>query len=166
MKSYFPGLLGSPLFTGLSQDQAEKVLAISRVIEYGRGELIMEEGQAGESLFVMLEGSVEVSRRLVKSGIEAEEKSKTFARLDSSSHAVFGEIGLLEKSTRTATIRAMTDCRLGEIHGDDFFRLANADPEIGCVVLANIARLISSRLRRADDDLVKLTTVLTVLLKH
>ena len=165
MNRYLSSLMRSPLFGGMSQTQVEKVLAASNIVKFGRGETVMKEDEPGNSLFIMLEGAVEISKNLVKIGMEPDEKSKTFARLDSQDHAVFGEIGLLGESKRTATVRALTDCSLCEIKKDDFFRLADADYGIGYRILANLGRLLSLRLRKADEELVKLTTVLTIVLK-
>lgn len=169
MSSNLENFSQSPLFENMSLGQIEKVLDFSRVLDFRPGEVIMEEDQEGDSLFIILEGVVEVSKNLVKAGIGGDavddSKSKTFAKLDARSHAVFGEIGLLEESTRTATVKALTDCRLCEIKKEDFFRLADSDFEIGYRVLANLAKLMSTRLRKADEDIVKLTTVLTMVLK-
>lgn len=169
MKSNLENFSASPLFESLSIGQIEKILDFSRVLDFRPGEIIMEEDQAGDSLFIILEGVVEVSKNLVKAGVGDntmdDSKSKTFAKLDARSHAVFGEIGLLEESKRTATVKALTDCRVCEIRKQDFFRLADSDFEIGYRVLSNLAKLMSSRLRKADEDIVKLTTVLTLVLK-
>jgi len=165
MNRYLSSLMRSPLFESMNQTQVEKVLAASNIVKFGRGETVMKEDEPGDSLFIMLEGAVEISKNLVKIGLEPDEKSKTFARLDSQDHAVFGEIGLLGESKRTATVRALTDCSLCEIKKDDFFRLADADYGIGYRILANLGRLLSLRLRKADEELVKLTTVLTIVLK-
>jgi CRP-like cAMP-binding protein len=169
MSSSLENFSQSPLFENMSLGQIKKVLDFSRVLDFHPGEVIMEEDQAGDSLFIILEGVVEVSKNLVKTGIGDQvvddNKSKTFAKLDARSHAVFGEIGLLEESKRTATVKALTDCRVGEIRKQDFFRLAETDFEIGYRVLANLAKLMSTRLRKADEDIVKLTTVLTMVLK-
>ncbi len=169
MNSILENFSQSPLFEDLSLGQVEKILGFSRVLDFRPGQVIMEEDQEGDSLFIILEGVVEVSKSLVKKAALSSEidesKSKTFAKLDARSHAVFGEIGLLEKSKRTAKVQAITDCRLCEIRKQDFFRLAENDFEIGYRVLANLARLMSARLRKADEDIVKLTTVLTIVLK-
>lgn len=169
MKSNLENFAASPLFGNLSIEQVEKILNFSRVLDFRPGEIIMEEDQAGDSLFIILEGVVEVSKNLVKTGVGGsaadDGKSKTFAKLDAHSHAVFGEIGLLEESKRTATVKALTDCRLCEIKKQDFFQLADSDFEIGYRVLTNLAKLMSSRLRKADEDIVKLTTVLSLVLK-
>ncbi len=63
-------------------------------------------------------------------------------------------------------MKALTDCRVCEIRKQDFFRLADSDFGIGYRVLANLAKLMSFRLRKADEDIVKLTTVLTLVLKE
>jgi hypothetical protein len=53
--------------------------------------------------------------------------------------------------------------RVGE-KPDDFLRLAEEDHEIGYRILLNLARIVSARLRKADEDTIKLTTALSVIL--
>ncbi len=156
------------LFENLSTASIGKLLEIAEIRNFARGSTIMVEGQTGSTLFIMLDGTVEVSKNLIMNGVmlETENASKFFTRLDANSHAVFGEIGLLEDSKRTATVRAVTDCRVCEIKKDDFFKLAESEFEIGYRVLLNMSKIVSSRLRKADEEIIKLTTVLTVILKE
>ena len=128
----------------------------------------MKEGESGDSIYLILEGSVEVGRQLVLSGIEGEGEigNKVFTRLSSEDHPVFGEISLLEDSKRTATIRTLTDCRFYKITRHTLFQLTQQDHALGCYIFMNLATIISSRLRKADEDIVKLTTVLSIILKE
>lgn len=67
---------------------------------------------------------------------------------------------------RTATIRTVTQCRFYEMKNDDFLRLAEADHELGYRILLNLARIVSARLRKADEDTIKLTTALSIMLRE
>jgi CRP-like cAMP-binding protein len=67
---------------------------------------------------------------------------------------------------RTATIKAVTDCIFYEIKKDDFLRLAREDYKLGYQILLNLARIVSARLRKADEDTIKLTTALSIILKE
>jgi len=162
-------LQGTELFKDLSPEQIRKVLHICRPVRFSENDVIMKEGELGHSMYVIMEGTVEVIKRLILAEVEDEEiteKSKVFTRLDASSHAVFGEMALLEQLRRTATVRAVTACTLYKIDKDDFLDLAEADFEFGYRILKNLAGIVSARLRKADEDTIKLTTVLSMLLNE
>jgi len=156
------------LFQGLSEDQIRKILSISRTVNFKKNDVVMEEGRMGDTMYIILEGEVQVIKTLTMKGVEEDRdgKNKVFTRLSAAQHAVFGEIALLEDSERTATVQALTDCVFYEIKKDDFLRLADSDYELGYRVLLNLARIVSSRLRKVNEDTVKLTTVLSLLLKE
>ena len=74
--------------------------------------------------------------------------------------------GTLETMRRTATIKTATKCRFYEIKKDDFLNLAETDHEPGFRILLNLARIVSARLRKADEDTIKLTTALSIILRE
>lgn len=158
------------LFMNLSSGEIGKVLEIAREVKYAEGDIVMKEGDFGDTLYIIQKGTVEVAKCLTMEGMEdddlAMEKNKVFTRLDESQHAVFGEIALLEDTKRTATIRAVTDCIFYAIRKDDFLRLADQDSQLGYRILSNLARIVSARLRKADEDTIKLTTALSIILKE
>jgi CRP/FNR family cyclic AMP-dependent transcriptional regulator len=159
------------LFKNLDFPQIKTVLGICRKVKFSENDIIMKEGDVGDSLYIILEGTVEVIKSLVISNLGEDEyreavKNKVFTKIDEKSHAVFGEIALLEECKRTATIRAITDCIFYEIKKDDFLRLMETDSISGCKILLNLARIVSARLRKADEDTIKLTTVLSIVLRE
>lgn len=155
------------LFRDLDQAQIKKVLGICRRVTFAEAEVVAREGEEGDTMYIILEGTVEVAKSLIMSGLnEDTEKSKVFTKLDAEDHAVFGEIALLERSKRTATIRTITKCTFYEIKRDDFLGLTKADPALGYPIFVNLARIVSARLRKADEETVKLTTVLSIILKE
>ena len=159
------------LFNNLSFEQIKTLLSICRKVTFPENEIIMKEGDMGNSLYIILEGTVEVIKSLVLSDMNEDDsqeavKNKVFTKIDERSHAVFGEIALLEECKRTATIRANTDCILYEIKKDDFLQLVETNCNLGCKILLNLARIVSARLRKADEDTIKLTTVLSIVLRE
>jgi CRP/FNR family cyclic AMP-dependent transcriptional regulator len=154
------------LFKSLTPEKIRKILNILHKVTFSANEIIVKEGDMGDTMYIILGGTVEVAKSLVIGGMDYDdmEKNKVFTRLDSSHHAVFGEIALLEELKRTATIKALTDCVLYEIRKDDFLKLAEEDYELGYRILLNLARIVSARLRKADEDTIKLTTALSVIL--
>ncbi len=163
-------LLKEPeIFRNLSPDQIREILGIARRVSFPAGSVIMKEGDIGDTMYIMMEGTVEVVKSLILGDFDDEQEAtsnKVFTRLDASEHAVFGEIALLEAQKRTATIKAVTDCQLYEIRKDDFLNLAEADCSLGFRILLNMARIVSTRLRKSDEETVKLTTALSIILKE
>lgn len=168
MEKDVASLRETEIFRNLSEAQIKKVLMIARKVAFPSGEVIMKEGDLGDTMYIILEGSVDVVKSLVMSDLDddAGGKNKVFTRLEAKDHGVFGEIALLEELKRTATVRAVTDCLLYAIAKDDFLRVAEGDYELGYRILLNLSRIVSARLRRADDDTIKLTTALSFILKE
>ena len=67
---------------------------------------------------------------------------------------------------RTATIKTVTKCRFYEIKRKSFLSLTEADHELGYRIFLNLARIVSTRLRKADEDTIKLTTALSIILRE
>jgi small-conductance mechanosensitive channel/CRP-like cAMP-binding protein len=115
-----PGLLARvPMFATLTTSERGEVLTVGRPVTYARGEAIVRQGQAGESLFVIRRGEASVTL----AGTDGE-----VARLRAGD--VFGEMSLLTGEPRTATVTAATDCDLLEIDADGFRRVVLANPSV------------------------------------
>lgn len=99
-------LRSEPLFQCLSDSQIENLVKQSHLDQFGRNERIIDEGEAGESMFVLLQGNAEVS--VTKNGT-----SISVATLKAGD--CFGEMSLLTGERRSATVRAQADCHIMEI---------------------------------------------------
>ena len=154
------------LFKNLTPEKIQRIMDIMRKVKFSANEVIMREGDLGDTMYIILEGTVEIAKSLVIDDADNEEsgKNKVFTRLDGGQRAVFGEIALLEELRRTASVRAVTDCVMYEMKKDDFLMVAEEDYELGYRILLNLGRIVSARLRRADEDTVKLTTALSIML--
>ncbi len=162
-------LLGeTELFRGLSKEKIEKVLTLCKEVRFHKNQVIMEEGALGDVIYIIIEGTVEVAKSLILEEADGDDNiaNKVFTKLRAREHPVFGEIALLEESERTATIKAITDCVFYEIKKDNFLKLAEADQELGYRIMLNLARIVSCRLRKANEDVIKLTTALSIVLKE
>jgi small-conductance mechanosensitive channel len=99
-------LRGEALFDCMTEEQLVQVLGKSEIHRYGRGERLIEEGAAGDSMFVMLRGSAAVS--VARNGTSV--RVGVMRQGD-----CFGEFALLTGEPRSATIRAENDCEVVEI---------------------------------------------------
>ena len=112
----------------------DRLLRLTEVRRYHPGEVIVWPGSADRSLFIVADGSVEVA--------EPE-------RAVLSTGAVFGESAFLDGVPHTAVVRAATDVDLMLLTPEGFEVLAARDPGLARMVLTDLGRLLSRRLRVA-----------------
>lgn len=155
-----------PVLHDLEEEELKKFLAVTHRLQFPTGAAVIKEGEAGDAMYILVEGAVEISKSLVmKMGREDfQDRDKILTKLSAEDHAVFGEVALFEQGKRTATVTALTDCAILEINRDGFLRLAEENPRIGYKIIRNITQILCSRLRKADEDTVKLTTALSLAL--
>src|SRR5690242_5666363 len=91
-----------------------------RTLRFRAGETILTEGEAGDTAFVILSGSVGVS--VGKAG-----NARVLGTLEAGE--VFGEMSLIEPGPRSATVRAVTDVECVATSYDSFLATAQSDPE-------------------------------------
>ena len=103
----YPQLLPAiPLFSYLDEDAFIAVLAGLQLRRFVKGNVVIQEGQPGDSFFLLAEGDVDVGRNIGG-------KAVSMARLHPG--AVFGEMALISKAPRTATVTADADSDLLEL---------------------------------------------------
>jgi len=125
-------LRGEPLFDCLNDAQLDHVLHGARFNHYGRGERVIEEGAEGDSMFIVLRGSVHVS--VLRNGAQI--------RLGGMrSGDCFGEMSLLTGEPRSATIRADGDCEVLEISKEIMGEVMRDSPQC----LSQLSELLAKR---------------------
>jgi MFS family permease len=107
------GLLRSlDIFAGATRATLERLALSAEEEVVAPGTVIIREGEEADDFFVLTDGEVKVTAA-GESGIE-----KALGTLSPPNY--FGEIGLLERRPRTATVEALTPCTLYRIRGEDF----------------------------------------------
>lgn len=164
-------LRGVSIFKGLSDEQIRKVRERMSTKIFEAGTPIIREGEidADNVMYILEEGTVEISKTvtLKVSSTDFGQKEKSFIRLTGAMRPFFGEMSMLEENTeRSATVAALDRCATLVITKKDFEALAAEDPVIGYVVVTNIARVLADRLRKTNNDVLKLTTALSLALSH
>jgi CRP/FNR family cyclic AMP-dependent transcriptional regulator len=150
------------LFQDLEENEIHQVLSHTGPRNFSSGDIIIQEGDPGNSLFIMQSGEVEITKQLTLVLDEDTPKERVFIRLNAENGVYFGEMALLENETRSATVTALTDCSLLELHQKDFLDLIERNPAMGVKLLLRLAQVLSRHLRKTNQDVVKLTTALAV----
>ena len=112
-----------------------------QTVKFKAGDTILSEGDLGETAFLIVAGSVEVS-------IGEGAKAKSVGTLDAGE--VFGEMSLIEPGPRSATVKAATDAECFVTTYDEFIASAQADPERANAVTKSLVR----KLRRMNERFV------------
>jgi CRP-like cAMP-binding protein len=119
-----------PLFAGLSKRELEEIASIADEIDLREGKVLTEQGRSAREFFVLLEGNADVS----KNG----ERINQLGDGD-----FFGEIALVSRSPRTATVTATSPVRALVITDRSFRRLLENSPEIQLKVLEALAERLA-----------------------
>ncbi|MBN2126596.1 MAG: cyclic nucleotide-binding domain-containing protein [Deltaproteobacteria bacterium] len=156
------------IFRNLDDNELAEVLNITREKRVHQGDTIMQEGDKGDTMYMIVEGEVGVSKTLtMKFGDDDyRETEKVLIRFRPEDHAIFGEMALIAQDSRSASISAKTDCVLLEIKRGDFIRLIDGNPRLGTKVLLNLSELLISRLKQSSQDVIRLTTALSIALSR
>jgi len=116
---------------------AKKGVGPQFVEEHPAGSFLFREGDLGTEMFILQEGQVEI----LKSVNSVDEQLAVLDKGD-----FFGEMSLLEDLPRTASARAVTDCKVIRINGATFDQMLRTKPEIA----VRIMRKLSRRIRQTD----------------
>lgn len=119
-------------------------IATERVLKAGTE--LCREGEFGESLFIILEGSATV----MKSASSSQGDGVQIAELQPGQHV--GEMSLIERAPRSATVRAKTAMSVLVIERDAFFGLLSEE-QTAVKLLWGLVRMLNARLRTTSDEL-------------
>lgn len=110
---------------------------------YGDGEVVVRQGDVGDSLYVVQDGEVEI---VIEEG--GTEVVLRMARR----HEVLGEMALFERQPRSATIRAKGRARILTLDKQNFLRRINEDPSLAFRLIETMSR----RVRELSHEIVEL----------
>lgn len=137
-----------PLFGGLNESALTLVLNVASPKAIAAGEHLFEEGDRAESLFVLKTGEVAVQKRMGESTI-------TLGQLGPGD--CIGEMALIDFQPRSASILAQTDCEVLEVPTLCLRELMTSDLMQYTMIMMNMGREVSRRLRIADERIIELS---------
>lgn len=138
------GLHDSPLFDNMDAGDLQKLQPLFSVKKVTEGKTIFIENMPGESLYLIKQGTVQVSRMLA----EGDEQILIVLGPDD----FFGEMAVLDGGKRSATARIAEDAVLYGLSRKNFDALSEKDPKLGLALALNIIRVFSARVRNSQKD--------------
>ena len=118
-----------PLFAGFDRRQVERLGMLADEVDVPAGKVLMRQGDSGDDLMVLVSGQVGIERN--------GERINTLGPGD-----VFGEIAVIERGPRTATVTTEAPTQLLVINHRDFHALMEEFPEVAAQLLATLAKRV------------------------
>jgi CRP-like cAMP-binding protein len=141
-------LAATPFFGGLSDASLDLLVSMLAELWFDAGAVVVAEGETGRSMYIVQAGELVVNKRA------ASGHAIQISRLRRGDF--FGEMTLIEMQNRSATVVAETSTVLYELTARNLYDYYKADIHAYVMVLQNINRELSRRLRRADNRLAEL----------
>ena len=137
-----------PIFAGLPDRVMELIADTLRVVHVVPGAQLLREGEHARSMFVVREGELQILKR----GRDGTEYKLAVLKTGD----VVGEMALIDIQPRSATARAVGQATLYVLDLAEIGKLYKDDVEAYALLVLNISREISRRLRVADDVLANM----------
>ena len=141
------GLKTYPLLSKLPEEDLARLADVMEPRTFPAGEEILREGDEGDEMFLLLEGRVDVLKTTPFG-----DRYVTASLLDSY-HCSFGEMALIDRGPRSATIRAKTECRTLCLSREAFQEFCHTCPKVGLELLMSISVTLVRDLRRENENL-------------
>jgi CRP-like cAMP-binding protein len=137
------------LFGALSDDVLEHLAKTLKTVRVQPGEAIFREGDPAHEMYVVLEGEIEVMKR--------SRRGRDWRVAILGPADCFGEMSVIDMQPRSATVRALAPSRLVRMTTADMDELYRFDLKSYTLIVLNIARDLSRRLRVTDGILADFT---------
>jgi CRP-like cAMP-binding protein len=133
-----------PIFGGVSEPTLRRLQQRAQTVSLPPGHCFFEEGDLADCLYVLEAGQAVVLKQW---------EGHVYRLNELQPGDCFGEMAILDMTPRSAAVEAVEDCRAISLSTGDLYELYEHDPGQYLLILMNMAREISRRLRRADERL-------------
>ena len=140
-------LKGVPLFSSFSDLQLSQLLSCVQHRSYPRHAFILRSGEETDALYIILSGRVKVL-------IPDEEGHEVILSM-LGPHEYFGEMGLLDDQTRSASVETLEPCEMLRLSKAGFTNILKDNYELAMLIISNLVR----RLRDADRKIESLALI-------
>lgn len=136
------------LFGGVTDDGIRKIIPYLEEKSFATGDFIIREGSSGTNLYLITEGSVEVLKSR-GSGDDLDPMLSRIAVLKTGD--TFGEMALIDIQPRSAMVRALEPVKALALSNASLYHLYQDDIHTYTMIILNLARELSRRLRLMDE---------------
>ncbi len=152
LSEYAEKLKNITLFEAIKDNESamKQVLDICSLRKFRKGECLIKEGELGDELFILLEGSVDILKK-TRAGDDY-----VVTSLPAEYNIFIGEMALIDNDKRSATVMATRDSLALVIKKQAFLDFGDSDPHIGLPITRAIAKIIGTRLRKTNEDMMTL----------
>jgi CRP-like cAMP-binding protein len=135
-------LRNQPFLEGARPEVLERLARAAQEKHFGPGEVIIEEGSTGRSMYLVVDGQVEIVRRQGDGELQIAKRG---------AGDLFGEMGALEARPRSATVRALEPTRLFRFRERSTHAALSTQP----LLLYKFVQMLSARLRESDRLMIE-----------
>ena len=143
---YLPIVKNIQIFHWLHEDELQKMLLISTILHFHKGEKIITQGEVGDSLYAVVNGSVEVSVK------DKNKKDIVISKIDKGE--IFGESAIFLANKRTASVTCSSDTIVMKISRKNLIFYFKTYPHAGNKLLMLMILNLLNKLNHANEDLV------------
>jgi CRP-like cAMP-binding protein len=140
------------MFGGLTEKELEVIHKLLDEKHYKTGSFILRQGEPNNSVFFILEGSVSIQKHCLTD----EKKDREITVLQTGDS--FGEMELIDIQSCAASVVCLTDTTVITLSNKDLYTLSKNHLMTYTMIILNLAREISRRLRATDNLLALVTT--------
>lgn len=144
---------GCPLFHEIYDNEVEEILNSCMVASYDKDDIIIKQGDTSSDICILLGGSA---------GIYVHKNEDRHFITDIESGDLFGELVLINETQRTADIIANEKCDVLVISYEDFYSFYHKKPKVFSLMILNVTRLITKRLKYSNSIIEKLNGELSL----
>lgn len=131
-----------PLFQLYSAEELDQILPYFELKSFVENTILFEEGDRGDCILVVIEGTVEIRKESVSG------KQTVVAKFGHGS--IMGEMAIIDQFPRSATARVTANSKLLILTRENFETVLEDLPKLGIRFFREIARILSQRLRRTS----------------
>ena len=146
-ENFFKSLRKMPVLAGLSDQTLTLLIEHANLVEKDPGEFYFRQDDPSDSVFVLQDGVVAIERLWQQEPVELGRLSRGDC---------FGEMSLIDLMPRSASVKALSECFAIELPHNCLHNLYKQDLEQYAIIMMNMGREVSRRLRVTDNRLFEL----------
>ncbi|MCD6122187.1 MAG: cyclic nucleotide-binding domain-containing protein [Spirochaetales bacterium] len=139
-------LQSQSLFGGLTNTELNRILPFLKEVKFKKDEFILKEGEINDKLYLIYKGSVEISKHYSK---KKQHHDKQIIVLHTGD--TFGEMEVIDIQPCIASVKTIEPTTILTLSSRDLHQISKENLKTFTLIIMNLAREISRRLRRMDE---------------